>query len=365
MLSEPEKVGRRWDVESFMATGVQHVDTMLDRFGAVGGTLPSDALAVDFGCGIGRLSQPLARHFGRVIGVDISPTMVSVAKRVNRFGERVQYVLNDGPDLPFLARDSVDLIHTHITLQHVPPSVTRGYLAEFLRVGKPGGGLVFQLPSHFSDSYLPADRDDRPVPPGFCRADIVFVDGPEVTTAGAELTVCVSVSNTSNGTWTQSELFPLHIGNHWLDAQSRAPVGHDDGRTRLPGRLAPGDSADLSLVVRVPATPGRYVLQVDVVQEQVRWFAESGQAPAEVEVEVAPASVPDGVDQDAAQPLWGPEIVDCISPSYFTPSMFAMHAIPRPEVERLLSDAGATLLAADEWVNEWHSFSYYVQLASH
>jgi hypothetical protein len=255
-------------------------------------------------------------------------------------------------------------MHTHITLQHVPPSVTRRYLAEFMRAGKPGGGLIFQLPSHFSDNYLPADRDDRPVAPASCHADIVFVDRPEVATTGAELMVRVNVRNASKSAWTQSASFPLHIGNHWLDAQSRAPVSRDDGRSRLPGRLLPNERADLALVVRAPETPGRYLLQVDVVQEQVRWFADDGQAPAEIEIEVEPAVAPQAVEQEVA-PTWGPEIVDHISPNYFTPSMFAMHAIPRPEVERLLSDAGATLLAADEWVNEWHSFAYYVQLSRH
>jgi hypothetical protein len=38
-----------------------------------------------------------------------------------------------------------------------------------------------------------------------------------------------------------------------------------------------------------------------------------------------------------------------------------MNAIPRSRVEALLRDHGATLLGADEWVTEWHSFMYYVQ----
>jgi hypothetical protein len=41
--------------------------------------------------------------------------------------------------------------------------------------------------------------------------------------------------------------------------------------------------------------------------------------------------------------------------------MFEMNPIPRVEVEQLLRSAGATLLGADEWVNEWHSFTYYVR----
>jgi len=99
---------------------------------------------------VGRLTQPLARQFRRVIGVDISPTMVAVADRLNQFGDRVEYRANDRPDLSFLADGSVSLVFTHITLQHVPAGVAVDYLREFLRVAKPGGAVIFQLPSHLA-----------------------------------------------------------------------------------------------------------------------------------------------------------------------------------------------------------------------
>ena len=35
-----------------------------------------------------------------------------------------------------------------ITLQHIPPDAVRSYLAEFVRILRPGGAMFFQLPSH-------------------------------------------------------------------------------------------------------------------------------------------------------------------------------------------------------------------------
>ena len=43
---------------------------------------------------------------------------------------------------------SFDLVNTRIVLQHLPDrEMILGYVAEFLRVLRPGGLLVFQLPS--------------------------------------------------------------------------------------------------------------------------------------------------------------------------------------------------------------------------
>ncbi len=47
--------------------------------------------ALDFGCGVGRLTQALARHFNIVDGVDIAPSMIELANQFNRSGGRCRY----------------------------------------------------------------------------------------------------------------------------------------------------------------------------------------------------------------------------------------------------------------------------------
>jgi hypothetical protein len=325
-------------------------------------------LAIDFGSGVGRLTQAWADRFARVIGVDISPTMIAVAQRVNRHGDRVEYLLNDRADLSLLSTASASLVSTHITLQHVPPAAAERYIREFLRIAKPGGGVIFQLPSHYSDSYLPSDRDDQPVPEAARRAHIEVVDPPASMPVDSTADLLVDVTNTSDRTWVQSAVYPLRVGNHWRPTAHRLPSVNDDGRTRLPGRVHPGESVRLPLRICAPAQPGTYRLVLDVVQEIVSWFEDVGGTPAELQVDVVPVPVAvqatDAAADVSAPPgvSYGDEaFADLIQPDYAEAPMFEMNAIHRDVVAAVIAGAGASLLGVDEWVNEWHSFTYYVQ----
>lgn len=146
VLTEPGKAGNRWTVDEFFATGRRVIDAELAR---VREHHPRLAMgrALDFGCGVGRLSQALAAHFGKVTGVDISSEMLALAAQHNRHGGRVSYVHNTRPDLAGFADGSFDFVCSLITLQHIPPVHVRTYLAEFLRVCAPGGAVLFQMPS--------------------------------------------------------------------------------------------------------------------------------------------------------------------------------------------------------------------------
>lgn len=142
VLTVPDKRGGRWDVEQFLATGRADVDTAmrwLDRLGL----LRRFEQVLDFGCGAGRLSQALAGYADAVVGVDISPPMLEQARRLDGAG-RCEFVLNEAPDLRRFDHASFDLIYSELVLQHLPPPVIDGYLAEFLRVLRPGGLAVLQ-----------------------------------------------------------------------------------------------------------------------------------------------------------------------------------------------------------------------------
>lgn len=103
--------------------------------------------ALDFGCGVGRLTQALANFFNMVDGVDISPSMIDLARKYNQFGDRVKYYLNNKNDLSIFDDNSYDLIYTTDVFQHMSPQYMEGYLMELLRVLSPEGLLIFQLPS--------------------------------------------------------------------------------------------------------------------------------------------------------------------------------------------------------------------------
>jgi SAM-dependent methyltransferase len=89
--------------------------------------------ALDFGCGVGRLSQALAQHCDRVTGIDISEHMLLLASQHNRHGDRMRYLLNIADDLSLLGDERFDFIYSSITLQHMPPEIQLRYIAELAR----------------------------------------------------------------------------------------------------------------------------------------------------------------------------------------------------------------------------------------
>lgn len=146
VLTDPLYLGRSLDDstrERFFATGERHVADMFARLQRTVDPDFSPAEAMDFGCGVGRVTLPLAARCQRVVGVDISPSMLAEAEaNAERFRVRnVDFVLSD--DALSRVPGMFDLIHTTIVLQHIP--TRRGYsiLAVLLERLKPGGvGVV-------------------------------------------------------------------------------------------------------------------------------------------------------------------------------------------------------------------------------
>lgn len=135
-----------WNEEAFFETGIQEINSIMETVKSLP-TAFSKARALDFGCGIGRLTQALALHFEEVCGVDISPAMIETAMQYNKYGDRCKYYVNSSDDLPLFANNSFDFIYSNITLQHMNPQYAKKYIAEFVRILVPGGLMVFQLPS--------------------------------------------------------------------------------------------------------------------------------------------------------------------------------------------------------------------------
>ena len=163
ILTVPEKKGNRWDLDEFLSTGRGEIDDVLADLRSLG-LEPKSGRALDFGCGVGRLTQALADRFDEAWGVDIAPSMIELANRYSRDPERCRYFLNTRPDLRLFEDESFDFVYSNITLQHVEPRYQGPYLAEFLRVLVPGGLLVFQLPSTPSNLDVPIASGEYPAP---------------------------------------------------------------------------------------------------------------------------------------------------------------------------------------------------------
>ena len=108
---------------------------------------PRFGLALDYGCGVGRLSRALSLRFERVLGVDIAEAMLAEARAVHVEFPNVEFLRNSGDSLAGIADASVDFVYSNIVLQHAPRTNQRLLIAEFCRVLGAGGVLVFQVPA--------------------------------------------------------------------------------------------------------------------------------------------------------------------------------------------------------------------------
>lgn len=148
ILSVPDKKHGRWDTEAFFRSAEGEVQELLEASDGLG--RPAErGVAIDFGCGVGRVTRALSRHFGKCYGVDISASMVNMARDLNRDFPNCEFLVNESSELGMFDAGSIDLIYAHLVLMHLPSSaLIESYLAEFLRVLKSDGLIVFQLPSH-------------------------------------------------------------------------------------------------------------------------------------------------------------------------------------------------------------------------
>ncbi|HZN17080.1 MAG TPA: methyltransferase domain-containing protein [Micromonosporaceae bacterium] len=146
VLVAPGKRGGRWDVEEFLATGRAEVGETVQWLAGLG--LPTRwRRALDFGCGVGRLSQALTAYADEVVGVDISPPMLAAARELDRGEGALRFVLNEVADLGQFPDASFDLVYSSLVLQHLPRPAVDRYLAEFLRLLRPDGTVVVQVPT--------------------------------------------------------------------------------------------------------------------------------------------------------------------------------------------------------------------------
>jgi hypothetical protein len=160
-------------------------------------------------------------------------------------------------------------------------------------------GCNKQNPTNSSSpaSSSTVDRRQTPsaLPDNGFKATITLVDPPAKLRSGEKATVQVKIKNSSDVLWyargaefnsSSDNKFYLAAGNRWLAAADQKLVTDMDGRYGIGRDLRPGEETDVPLVVTAPKEPGEYILDVDVVQEQVAWFHEKGSPTAKTKITV-------------------------------------------------------------------------------
>jgi len=348
ILTFPDRKGGKWDPEEFFASGRREIARLMQTVQAFG--LPARReTALDFGCGVGRLTQGLCAWFDRCCGVDIAPSMIELARQYNAHAGRCGYLLNASRHLRFFPDDSFDLVYSKIVLQHMELRYSTSYIKEFVRVLRPGGLVAFQIPDHPRDVLPSGQAPCGPMPDGGFRAK--FTDYPASIRAigGSRVSVPVTIQNVGECTWPSRgdrELrFLVHLGNHWLTPKGKTVVW-DDRRQPLPYDLPPHAEIQTAISVTAPLSGGKFILELDMVQEAVAWFKHKSSTTARVQAEIEPAPMP-----AAAVPAGAPPRME-------------MYGVERDQVISILTSGGASVLdivpdasAGPEWIG----FEYFAQ----
>jgi 2-polyprenyl-3-methyl-5-hydroxy-6-metoxy-1,4-benzoquinol methylase len=112
---------------------------------------------IDFGCGNGRQTQFLAKHFKRVIGTDVSESAIALAKK-NYAAPGVDYRVLDGFDLEAVGRLHAELGDVNVYMRTVLHQIAPEDRARFVPsvktlLGKSGTLYLYEL-SRAADEYI-------------------------------------------------------------------------------------------------------------------------------------------------------------------------------------------------------------------
>ena len=128
------------DPEQFREQGRGIVDWAV----AWAGELPVGR-ALEVGCGVGRDTIHLARHFEHVDAADVSPTMIRLAREQGLPGNVALHLVS-GRDLQPLSDDAYVFVFSHLVFQHIESTNdVAAYVREIARTLVPGGVAVLHF----------------------------------------------------------------------------------------------------------------------------------------------------------------------------------------------------------------------------
>lgn len=142
---------------ALLAAATAEIVTLLRDWGVLG----AERMALDLGCGTGRMTQALAGALRFVAGVDIAPAMLAEARRRCAALANVGFAAVSGRDLAAIANRSVDLVLAIDVFPYLVQADLRlaeTHIAEIARVLRPGGDAVILNLSYRGD--LARDRLD-------------------------------------------------------------------------------------------------------------------------------------------------------------------------------------------------------------
>ncbi|MBA3521645.1 MAG: class I SAM-dependent methyltransferase [Gemmatimonadales bacterium] len=132
----------------FFESGVEVVDGFIALAEKAFGPLRY-GVALDYGCGVGRLTRRLAERFREVIGVDISSEMLEEARRNLADQDNVSFQLAGSE-----YAGSLDLVISKIVFLHIAPEEGYRILERLASRLAPGGVGILDLPVRYTGGRI-------------------------------------------------------------------------------------------------------------------------------------------------------------------------------------------------------------------
>ena len=367
ILSDSRRRGGEWKLDDFLQTGHDFVWFLVRHLQGLQVELRLDR-ALDFGCGYGRLTQGLAKHFTEVVGLDIAATMIEGARQIDRSDGRCEFVHHTTADLGRFDDASFDFALTALVLQHMRPQYSMGYLRELLRLLRPGGALVFQLP--IEPKALPDDEHQgsttaavEPVSAAQLRGSVSVHPGYAALAGGQWIWLRVYVHNAGQQVWRAGEgPGQVQLGVRWQQLDGAA--AEQASFLPLPGDLAPGAGLRMNVPVRSPVQSGQVVAQVQLVLAG-RWIEQPGLGAGRLVATVAGCAEQDppaDPSPEQPRPLQRPRYPSG-GGGGSDEAEIEVYGVSVDEVVAVVSEAGGELVdvTEDDWAGpDWLSAHYTV-----
>lgn len=153
--------------EAFFETGEADIAALLSAIATRLGHDLQLTSTLDFGCGVGRLTIPLARRSKRVVACDIAPTMLAHARQ-NVLDAGLLNVTFIEPDELTNLEGRFDFICSLLVLQYIPPAAGHAMIDVLLRALAPSGvaalHVTFEARGKRLRRFARAVAGDRAVP---------------------------------------------------------------------------------------------------------------------------------------------------------------------------------------------------------
>jgi len=181
VLTDPSyrsKVMSEQTKRQFFETGFGHANFVLETSRLRIDSSFHPVTALDFGCGVGRVTIPLAAKVAHVVGLDVSDSMLSEAARNAETFQcgNIEWVKSVS-ELQHADR-RFDLVHSAITLQHIDIPRGRRLFSDLIDFLNPRGICAIQIlyaSKRYAESFgtPPANNSNATIPTSSKRPDDV------------------------------------------------------------------------------------------------------------------------------------------------------------------------------------------------